>query len=184
MHKMAGNIVLCGFMGCGKTCVGRRAARLMKRRFCDIDSYIEEKEGMTISEIFARYGEEGFRQREAQAVKELADTGDMVVACGGGTVLRKENVEAFHRGGGVILLLRVPLAVLQKRLKNDTKRPLLQKPDREKVVADLFFQRAPLYKAAADQEVWADAPPWLAARRVAATGKRLLEKIENSGQAK
>ncbi len=173
---MAGNIVLCGFMGCGKTCVGARAARLMKRRFCDLDGYIEKQEGMTISEIFARFGEEGFRQRENEAVKAIAGESGMVVACGGGTVLRKENVEILRRGGDVILLLRVPLPVLQKRLKNDTRRPLLQKPDRERVIAELYRQRLPLYKAAADREVWADAPPWIAARRVIGAGTRLLEK--------
>ncbi len=172
---MTGNVVLCGFMGCGKTCVGKRAARLMHRQFCDLDSYIESKEGMTVTEIFAKYGEEGFRQREAQAVREISGKGDMVVACGGGTVLFPENVEAFHKNGSVILLLDVPLAILQDRLKYDKERPLLQKPNRRQVIADLYKKRLPQYRAAADKAVRSTAPPWIVAKRIAALGTQLLE---------
>ena len=75
-----GNIILCGFMGCGKTSVGRRAAKLMGRKFCDLDQYIEEREGMSVKEIFAQYGEEGFREREARAVREVAFRRGLVVA--------------------------------------------------------------------------------------------------------
>lgn len=165
---MKGNIVLCGFMGCGKSTVGKRLARLLGRRFCDLDRYIEEKAGMTVSEIFQQYGEEGFRQREAQAVREIAQTGDMVVASGGGTVLFPQNVAAFHESGSVILLLDVPLPVLQERLKNDKKRPLLQKPNRSQVIADLYQKRVPQYRAAADATVRGNAPVWVVARRIAA----------------
>lgn len=165
---MNGNIVLCGFMGCGKTTVGKRLARLLNRKFCDLDQYIEKKEGMTVSEIFAQYGEEGFRQRETQAVEEISEKGEMIVACGGGTVLFPQNVDAFHENGSTILLLYVPLAILQERLKNDKKRPLLQKPNRRRVVADLYKQRIPQYRAAADLTVRATAPAWVVAKRIAA----------------
>ncbi len=165
---MSGNLVLCGFMGCGKTCVGKRLARMTGRKFCDLDQYIEKKEGMTVSEIFAAYGEEGFRQRETQAVREIAGEGGMVVACGGGTVLFPQNVAAFHEAGSVILLLDTPLPVLQERLKNDKKRPLLQKPNRRQVIADLYKKRIPQYRAAADVTVKATAPPWIVAKRIAA----------------
>jgi len=163
-----GNIVLCGFMGCGKTTVGKRLARLLNREFCDLDRYIEKKEGTTVSEIFAQYGEEGFRQRETQAVKEISEKGDMIVACGGGTVLFPQNVDAFHESGSTILLLYVPLAILQERLKNDKKRPLLQKPNRRQVIADLYKQRIPQYRTAADLTVRATAPAWVVAKRIAA----------------
>ncbi len=163
-----GNIILCGFMGCGKTSVGRRAAKLMGRKFCDLDQYIEEREGMSVKEIFAQYGEEGFREREARAVREVAFRRGLVVASGGGTVLRAENVEAFHRGGGVVVYLDAPLAALQERLKRDKRRPLLQVPDRRRVICELHAQRAPLYQAAADVTVDAGAPPLAVAKRVAA----------------
>lgn len=165
---MKGNIVLCGFMGCGKTSVGRRAARLLGRELCDLDQYIEKKEGMSITEIFARYGEGGFREREAQAVAEVSRKEGMVVASGGGTVLFPHNVELFHQGGGVILFLDVPLAALQERLKNDKRRPLLQKPNRRQVIEELYRERCPQYRAAADVIIDAGAPPVVVARRIAA----------------
>lgn len=162
----SGNIILCGFMGCGKSSVGRRVAKLMDRRFCDLDNYIEEKAGMTVTEIFAKEGEAGFRAREAQAVEEVASQKGMVIASGGGTVLAQRNVDAFHKHGGKILFLDVPVAALQERLKNDKRRPLLQVPDRRKVIAELYEKRCPLYRAAADLVVDGGAPAVVVARRV------------------
>lgn len=169
---MTGAIVLCGFMGCGKTTVGKRLAKEMGRDFLDLDHYIEEKEGMTVSEIFAAYGEEGFRQRESLAAEEAARRGEVVIACGGGTVLRRQNVEAFHENGGTIVLLDVPLAVLQRRLQNDRKRPLLQRPDREAFIAELYAQRAPLYRAAADVAVAGSPSVRVTAERIALLARR------------
>ena len=164
---LSGNIVLCGFMGCGKTSVGKRAAKLLGRQFCDLDSYIERKAGMTVSEIFAQEGEAGFRARETQAAEEVASMQGMVIASGGGTVLSPQNVEAFHRHGAKILFLDVPVAALQERLKNDKRRPLLQVPDRRRVIAELHEKRAPLYRAAADIVVDGGAPAIVVAKRVA-----------------
>ena len=89
----------------------------MNRKFCDLDQYIERKEGLKVSQIFERFGEAGFREREAAAVREIAEKTNMVVACGGGTVLFPDNVQAFHAGKGTILYLDVPLPALQERLK-------------------------------------------------------------------
>ena len=161
------NIVLCGFMGCGKTSVGRRVAKLMGRQFCDLDHFIEQQSGMTVTEIFAKEGEEGFRIREAHAVAECAGKEGLVIASGGGTVLYPANVECFHRHGGKILFLDVPVAALQERLKNDKRRPLLQRPNRRQVIAELYEKRCPLYRAAADLVIDAGAPPMVVARRVA-----------------
>ncbi len=180
---MSGSIVLCGFMGCGKTTVGRRAAKLLKWEFYDLDQCIEEQAGMTVSEIFDRYGEEAFRKMETQAAKELSQKSGAVIACGGGTVLFPQNVEAFHQNGGTVIFLDVPLTVLQKRLKNDTKRPLLQKPNRDEVMAELYHRRIPLYRSAADLTVKASAPFWVVAKKVAAIGrgpvKESVEKQKN-----
>ena len=166
--SLAGNIILCGFMGSGKTSVGRRLAKLLDREFCDLDRFVEERAGMTVSQIFAQFGEEGFREREAQAVEEIAREKSLVVASGGGTVLFPRNVEGFHRGGGEILYLDVPLPALQERLKNDKRRPLLQKPNRRQVIADLYAKRCPLYRAAADRVIDAGAPAIVVAKRIAA----------------
>ena len=165
---MKGNIVLCGFMGCGKTTVGRKTAKLLNLPFCDLDEYIEEREGMSIPEIFAQYGEDGFRKRESEAVEEIAKKGGMIVACGGGTVLFPQNVEAFHKNGSVIVLLYVPLLILQERLKADTQRPLLQKPNRRQVISELYRERIPKYRAAADCTLRAVAPVSVVAKRLAA----------------
>ena len=165
---MSGNLILCGFMGCGKTSVGRRAAKLLGLEFCDLDQYIQQKWDMSITEIFARDGEEGFRQREAQAAREVADMPGLIIASGGGTVLAEKNVEAFHKSGGRIVFLDAPLPALQERLKNDKRRPLLQVPNRRQVIAGLYRKRIPLYRAAADVTVNAGAPPSVVAQRVAA----------------
>lgn len=179
-----GNIILCGFMGCGKTSVGKRVAKLMNRQFCDLDNYIEEKTGMTVKEIFAKEGEAGFRAREAQAVEEVAAQKGMVIASGGGTVLAQHNVDAFHKHGGKILFLDVPVAALQERLKNDKRRPLLQVPDRRKVIAELYEKRCPLYRVAADLVIDGGAPAVVVARRVVEQFQRPANLSLFGGEAK
>ena len=150
---MIHTLALCGFMGCGKTTVGKEAARQLGWRFLDLDDFINEREGMTISEIFSKYGESGFRQRENRALQEILSTEDAVLALGGGTVLFQNNIAVLHRSGARIVLLDAPLPVLQRRLRRDTQRPLLQRPDRETFINQLFAQRMPLYRAASDAVV-------------------------------
>ena len=106
------NIVLCGFMGCGKTTVGRNLARKSGRKFVDMDSYIEEKAGMKVSEIFEKYGENRFRDMEHEACLELADTKGLVIASGGGAFTFQRNIDAF-RGKDKIVLLDVPLDIIK-----------------------------------------------------------------------
>ena len=141
----SGNIVLSGFMGSGKTTVGRRLAAALDMQFVDMDLYIEKKTGMTVKEIFAEYGELHFRALETETVKELAQSNHFVIATGGGTLMQPQNVEGFHQGGGTIYYLDVPLAALQERLKNDKRRPLLQTPDRRAVIERLLSE--PIEKA-------------------------------------
>lgn len=143
------NIILCGFMGCGKSTVGRNLARKSGRKFLDMDAYIEEKVGMTVSEIFDKYGEDGFRDMEHKACLELAEMNDLVVASGGGAFTFERNVRAF-KGRDMIVFLDVPLEVIKNRLKNDKTRPLLQRPDKDKAMKELYDKRYPIYKTAAD----------------------------------
>lgn len=143
------NIVLCGFMGCGKSTVGKNLARKTGRKFIDMDRYIEQKEGMTVAEIFAQHGEDGFRDREHEACRELADMSGLVIASGGGALTFERNVQAF-KGKDTIVFLNVPLSIIAQRLKNDTRRPLLQRPDKDKVMRELYNKRLPGYRAAAD----------------------------------
>lgn len=152
------NIVLCGFMGCGKSTVGGLLAKKTGMSFIDLDSYIEKKEGKTVSKIFEENGEEYFRALERKASEELSKKNGLVIAAGGGTLTFKENVGAF-RSGCRIVLLDIPVETISKRLKNDTTRPLLNRPDKDKAMKELYDKRLPLYREAADIIVNADQSP-------------------------
>lgn len=143
------NIVLCGFMGCGKSTVGKNLARKTGKKFIDMDSYIEKKAGMTVTEIFDKFGEKGFRQMEYEACKELSEMKGLIIASGGGAFTFKRNVDVF-KGKDIIVLLDVPIETIKYRLRNDKSRPLLQKPDRDKVMQELYEKRLPVYREAAD----------------------------------
>ena len=152
------NIVLCGFMGCGKSTVGKNLAHKTGRHFVDMDRYIEQQEGMTVTEIFSRYGEEGFREREHQACLALAERSGLIIAAGGGALTYARNVDAF-RGRDTIVLLDVPLETIRYRLRNDTKRPLLKRPDKNEAMAALYEKRLPLYLDAADVVIKGESSP-------------------------
>ncbi len=143
------NIILCGFMGCGKSTVGKALAAATDNTFVDMDSYIEETAGMTVSDIFATEGEAAFRTREHAACVTLGQQDNLIIATGGGAVLREDNVAALRNGGHIVWLTVTPETVLN-RLKNDTTRPLLQRDDKETAVCELMTARGPLYRAAAD----------------------------------
>lgn len=166
--KMRGNIVLSGFMGCGKTTIGRQLASALRMQFVDMDLYIEKKTGKTVKEIFAENGEAYFRALETETVRELSTSENYVIATGGGTLMQPVNVEEFHKGGGTIYFLDVPLAALQERLKNDKRRPLLQTPNRNEVIEKLLTERKPKYLASADVVVDAGAPTVVVVRRICA----------------
>lgn len=144
---MKRNIVLCGFMGCGKSTVGRLLAELTGYTFSDSDEVIERAEGRTIKQIFAENGEEYFRRLESDTVKRLSEGSGLVISTGGGVVLNAENVRLLRETGFVVYLRVSPETVI-KRLRNDRSRPLLMRPDRDKAVKELMGNREPLYKAA------------------------------------
>lgn len=143
------NIVLCGFMGCGKSTVGKNIAKKSGRTFIDMDTYIEQKANMSVSEIFEKLGEAGFRDMEHDACIELSERTDLVIASGGGAFTFQRNVDVF-KGKDKIIMLNVPLSIIKVRLKNDKTRPLLQKPDKDKVMKELYDKRLPIYQKAAD----------------------------------
>ena len=159
-------IILCGFMGCGKSNIGRRLAKRLGCTFVDMDRYIENREGMTVKEIFAQKGEAYFRQLETDVIPEILESDPVVVASGGGTVMNPKNVEEFHKYGGTVCFLKVPVPALQERLKTDRNRPLLQRPDRRKFIEKLHAERLPKYVEAADEIIDAGAPPVVVADRV------------------
>lgn len=158
MATLPYNIVLCGFMGCGKSTVGKRLARRLEVPFMDMDQYIEQQAGRKISEIFASEGEAAFREMEYQCAQELSRSGGSVIATGGGALTFARNREALKHNG-TIVLLNPPLYIIKRRLSGDTTRPLLNRPDREKAMEELYHKRLPLYREAADITVAAKGTP-------------------------
>ena len=142
------SIFLCGFMGCGKTTIGKILAKRTGREFIDMDKYIEEKENMTVSQIFETHGEDYFRDVEHQVCKELSEKQDLIVATGGGALTFQRNVDVIRKSA-TVLLISVPVEVISKRLKNDTTRPLLQRSDKEEAMRELYNKRLPIYTDAA-----------------------------------
>lgn len=137
-------IFLCGFMGCGKSTVGKELAKLMGTKFVDMDTYIETKEGMSIPEIFAQKGEPYFRKVEVETVVELSK-GNAIVGCGGGAMLNTTSAEVGRKSGQVIFL-DVPFNVCYKRIKGDTNRPIVMNNSKEQL-QDIFNQRHEIYQA-------------------------------------
>lgn len=143
------NIYLVGMPGAGKTTVGRQLARRLQRAFIDADHEIEARTGVRIPLIFDIEGELGFRDRESKVIAELANETNLIVATGGGAVLRPENRAALKRGGTVVYLHATP-RLLFERTRLDPNRPLLQVADPMQKIEELFAQRDPLYREVAD----------------------------------
>lgn len=143
------NIFLVGMPGAGKTTVGRQLARRLQRAFIDADHEIEARTGVRIPLIFDIEGEQGFRDREAKVIAELANESNLIVATGGGAVLRPENRAALKQGGTVVYLRATP-RLLFERTRLDPNRPLLQVADPMLKLEELFAQRDPLYREVAD----------------------------------
>ena len=158
--KTNNNVVLCGFMGSGKTTVGRLLAQRLGRRFVDLDELIAQAAGQSIAEIFKTRGEPYFRALETKAAKQLSGAGGSVISCGGGTVLNPENAALLRTNGKLIYLAVRPETVLA-RLRQDVTRPLLAGDEAQKKqrITALLAQREPLYRAAADFTVCANGSP-------------------------
>ena len=140
------NLVLVGFMGSGKTCVGRIAAVELGMSFVDFDHVIEQQEGMTISRIFETRGEEEFRRIESEVAEEAARISGQVLATGGGIVLRPVNLERLG-ATGVVVHLRVTPECAWERTRGHSHRPLVAGADGEVRLRTLLAQRQPFYDA-------------------------------------
>lgn len=143
------NVYLVGPMGSGKTTLGRRVAARLGLEFVDCDQEIERQTGVSVSLIFDIEGEEGFRARETALLQVLAKRTGLLVATGGGVVIRRINRELMQ-GSGFIVWLRTPLSHQIDRLSRDRTRPLLQTPDREQRLRQLAEQRNHLYQEIAN----------------------------------
>ncbi len=153
---MGKSTILIGFMGAGKSSVGRALARRSGIPLLDTDKEIEKKQGMTISRMFENQGEESFRKAETEFIQSLLAREDaMVISVGGGLPLREENQVLLRKLGTVVYLQVQPDTVL-RRLRGDTARPLLRGGDVRERVEHLLWQRAPIYRQAAHMVVDTD----------------------------
>jgi shikimate kinase len=142
-------LVLVGLPGSGKSTVGRSLARRLRLSFVDSDQLIEQRIGCSIREFFAREGEARFRDEEQQALADIAAGPSCVLATGGGAVLRPANRDILRQAGHVIYLRSTP-EELWRRLRRDTKRPLLQVSDPLGKLREMFAERDPLYREIAE----------------------------------
>ena len=136
-------------MGAGKSTVGKLLAKKLGRRFLDADHVIEDRCGVKIPVIFEMEGEDGFRKREAQAIKDITAEHDVILATGGGAVLLPENRQFLSERGTVIYLHANPME-LWHRTKGGEGRPLLKNGDAKKILENLYAIRHPLYREIAD----------------------------------
>lgn len=140
------NIILCGFMGSGKTTVGLELAKIMGRKFVDTDEMIEHEQGIAIKAIFTVHGEDYFRDLEFECCKNIADLKNCVVSTGGGALTYQRNVDALKQSGKIVFL-DADFDVICQRIGNSKTRPLFQ--DREKA-RQLYDERKSKYLNAAD----------------------------------
>ena len=149
------NIFLIGYMGTGKSSVAAHMAEKYGMEVLEMDELIVRQEGMSISDIFAKQGEEYFRNVETVLLQDICRQENKVVSCGGGVVLRSQNVEMMKQGGTIVLLSARPETILE-RVKDDDSRPLLQGNKTAAYIREMMDKRRESYENAAEVVVWTD----------------------------
>lgn len=147
---MKTSIALIGFMGTGKTGVGKALAKKLGKEFIELDALIEQKAGKTIPEIFQQDGEIAFRELEIEVTKEVSPKKNVVIACGGGLVLNKINIDRLKKENLVVYLTASPEVILKRTSFDRNERPLLEAADRTLTVKELLKFRQPFYERAAE----------------------------------
>ena len=145
----AQNIALIGFMGAGKSTVSHCLKDMLAMEEVETDAMIVEAEGMAITDIFAKYGEPYFRNCESNAIIGLQDRRQVIISCGGGAVMRDENVENLKRSSRIVLLTATPKTILE-RVKDSNERPILNGHMNVEYIAELMEKRRKKYEEAAD----------------------------------
>ena len=149
------NVVLIGFMGTGKTTIGKIASERLGLEFVDTDDLIVERAGEPIPKIFERLGEDGFRELETEVLSGLSGKGGRIIATGGGIVTRPENIELLW-GLGFVVWLSATVETIFERVSRNRDRPLLYTDDPLQTITDMLAEREPLYRDAADLTVETD----------------------------
>jgi shikimate kinase len=160
------SVILVGPMASGKTTLGKLLSKRLNLQFVDSDQDIEKRSGVSVRTIFEVEGEDAFRDRESKAIAMLVSQKGLVVATGGGAVLREQNRMAL-RQGGLVLYLKPDIETQLRRTTGDRKRPLLQNVDRRQFLTELNASRDPFYRQVADLVVKVDNRP----------GKKMIDAI-------
>ncbi len=168
------NIVLIGYMGTGKSTIAESIRRRTKMQMIDMDREIVKREGKEISEIFATEGEEYFRNLETNLLKELQERDNLIVSCGGGIVVREGNIEEMKKVGTVVLLTVSP-ETIYRRVKNNTKRPLLSGKMNLEYIKEMMASRKEKYERAAQLIVSGDG------KTVGMIRDEIIEKTQQRG---
>ncbi|MCD8508726.1 MAG: shikimate kinase [Bacillus sp. (in: Bacteria)] len=142
---MKKKIYLTGFMGAGKTTVGKELARVLQYRFVDLDDWISERAGLSIPDIFQYQGEAAFRMMETEALKDFAGDNSLIVATGGGIVENEDNIQ-YMKKSGIVIFLHADFSAIYERIKNDQSRPLTK--EGMEGLATRYSKRLPLYRKA------------------------------------
>ncbi|MCD8036580.1 MAG: shikimate kinase [Clostridiales bacterium] len=145
------NIVLVGFMGCGKTTIGKKLARANDCVFIDMDDEIEKRAGMKITDIFEKYGEAEFRKMETELCEELSVRQGCVIATGGGVIKSEKNMELLKKNG-IVLYIKASPEHIYNNIRGDKSRPLLNGGNKMKKIRDMMEERRPLYEERSDVE--------------------------------
>jgi shikimate kinase len=141
------NIVLVGFMGTGKSAVGKLLAKKLNMDFLESDEMIETREKMSVKDIFEKKGEPYFRLVEKEVVKEASSRKNLVISAGGGAIVDEANLKTL-KNSGIIICLKASPEIILKRTKDLKTRPLLNVPDPKKQIEDLLKKREPYYNKA------------------------------------
>lgn len=139
---MVKRLFLVGYMGCGKTTIGKFVARDMQWKFIDMDAYFEKKHSCTISEYFAKHGENGFREAEHEVVAELSTAENAVIACGGGAPCFFDNMRTMNASGATIYINVAPEELANRLKSAKANRPLLAQKSDEELLAHITSQLA------------------------------------------
>jgi shikimate kinase len=167
------SIALIGFMGAGKTAIGKVLAERLGKKLVEVDSLIVSQTGKSIPQIFQEDGEITFREIEIKVIKEIASGKNQVIDCGGGVVLNRINVDRLKKEAVIVWLKASPEAVFQRVAKSQEGRPLLQGKNNIQEVRALLDYRQPFYERAADLDVDTSGLP------IFQVVKKIIDELKN-----
>ncbi len=150
---MKTSVALVGFMGAGKTAVGKALSKKLNRKFVDLDYLIKYKVGKPVPEIFYQDGEDAFRELEIEVTKKVSRDKNLVIACGGGIVLNKINIDRLKNNSVIVYLTASPRVILKRTSGEGEERSLLNVSDKISVIRELLRFRKPFYERAADIKI-------------------------------